>query len=65
MVKVAFGYFSAECPSPKVTLPKIREAARKAVIHLGNQSAPKPFIVWVTVKLTFEFRQLEAVDRAV
>ena len=36
VVKNASGYFSAECLPPKVTLPKIKEAARKAVLRLGR-----------------------------
>jgi D-amino peptidase len=65
VVKNASGYFSAECLPPKVTLPKIREAARKAVFRLINGTGPKPFIVSTPVKVTVEFRQPESVDRAV
>lgn len=65
VVKVASGYFSAECFSPKVTLPKIQEYAKKAVTRLVNGSAPKPFIMAIPVKITIEFRQPEATDRAV
>ncbi len=65
VVKVASGYFSAECYSPKETLPKIRETARKAVLRIKDRSAPQPFVVSLPVKLTIEFRQPEFVDRAV
>jgi D-amino peptidase len=65
MVKQATGYFSAECLSPEVTIPMIREAAKRAVLHLKEGTAPHPFIVKAPVKLVVEFRQPEAADRAV
>jgi D-amino peptidase len=65
VVKVASGYFSAECLPPRVTLPRIKECARKAVLRLGNGTAPKPLVMSKPVKVTIEFRQPEAVDRAV
>jgi D-amino peptidase len=64
VVKHATGYFSAECLSPKVTLPMIRKVARKAVLHLSEMTAPKPFIVERPVKVTIEFHQPESADRA-
>jgi D-amino peptidase len=64
IVKIASGYFSAECLSPKVTSLLIKDAARKAVLRLADGSAPKPFIVSKPVKVTVEFRQPESADRA-
>lgn len=65
MVKQASGYFSAECLSPKVTLPMIRAAAKRAILSLKDGNAPQPFIVHAPVKVTIEFRQPEAAERAV
>ena len=65
VVKQASGYFSAECLSPKVTIPLIREVAKRAVLRLKDESAPKPFIVKAPIRVTIEFRQPEAADRAV
>ena len=65
VVKQASGYFSAECLSPKVTLPMICAAAKRAVLRVKGGTAPQPFIVQVPVKVTIEFRQPEAADRAV
>jgi D-amino peptidase len=65
VVKLASGYFSAECLSPKVTMTKIRETAKRAVLRLKDGTAPKPFIVKTPVEVTVEFRQPEAADRAV
>ncbi len=65
MVKQASGYFSAECLSPKVTLPMISKAAKRAVLRLKDGTAPQPFIVQTPVNVTIEFRQPEAADRAV
>jgi D-amino peptidase len=64
VVKQASGYFSAECLSPKVTLPKIRETAKRAVQRLKEGTAPKAFIVKTPVNVKIEFRQPEAADRA-
>jgi D-amino peptidase len=64
VVKQASGYFSAECLSPKVTLPMIRETARRAILRLKDGTAPQPFIVQTPVTVTIEFRQPEAADRA-
>lgn len=65
VVKQASGYFSAECLSPQVTIPKIRESAKRAVLRLKDGTSPKPFIVKTPVRVTVEFRQPEAADRAV
>jgi D-amino peptidase len=65
VVKRASGFFSAECLSPKVALQMINEAAKRAVLRLKNGTAPQPFIVQTPVKVTIEFRQPEAADRAV
>lgn len=65
VVKQASGYFSAECLSPKVTLPMISKAAKRAVLRLKDGTAPQPFIVQTPVNVTIEFRQPEAADRAV
>jgi len=64
VVKQASGYFSAECLSPKVTLPMISKTAKRAVLSLKGGTAPRPFIVQPPVKITIEFRQPEATDRA-
>jgi D-aminopeptidase len=65
VVKQASGYFAAECLSPKVTLPKIRESAKRAVLQLKDGTSPKPFIVKTPVRVIVEFRQPESADRAV
>ena len=65
VVKQASGYFSAECLSPKITLPMISEAAKRATVRLNDGTAPNPFVVQKPVKVTIEFRQPEATDRAV
>jgi len=65
VVKQASGYFSAECLSPKVTLPMIRKTAELGVLRLKDGTAARPFIVQTPVKITIEFRQPEAADRAV
>jgi D-amino peptidase len=65
VVKHASGYFSAECLSPKVTLPMIREAARRSVQRLKIGNAPRPFVVQLPVNVKIEFRQPEAAERAV
>ena len=64
VVKHASGYFSAECLSPKVTLPMIQETAKRAIQRLKGGTSPKPFIVKAPVRVTVEFRQPEAADRA-
>ena len=64
-VKQASGYFAAECLSPKVTIPMIRESAKRAVLRLKDGTSPKPFRVKAPVRVTVEFRQPEAADRAV
>ena len=65
VVKQASGYFAAECLSPQMTIPKIRESAKRAVLQLKDGTSPKPFIVKTPVRVTVEFRQPEAADRAV
>jgi D-amino peptidase len=65
VVKTATAYFSAECLSPELTVPLIRETAKRSIIRLKNGSAPKPFIMKAPVKVKIEFRQPESVDRAV
>jgi D-amino peptidase len=65
VVKQASGYFAAECLSPKVTLPKIRESAKRAVLQLKDGTSPKPFIVKTPVRVIVEFRQPESAERAV
>jgi len=65
VVKQASGYFAAECLSPKVTIPMIRESAKRAVLRLKDGTSPRPFIVKTPVRVTVEFRQPESADRAV
>jgi len=65
VVKHATGYFAAECLSPKVTIPKIRESAKLAVLRLKDGNSPKPYIVKIPVQVIVEFRQPESADRAV
>jgi len=65
VVKKATGYFSAECLSPKITLPMIRKVASQAVLRLKNGTAPQPFIVQTPVNVAIEFHQPESADRAV
>ncbi len=65
VVKKASGYFSAECLSPKITLPMIRKVASRAVLRLKDGTAPQPFIVQTPVNVTIEFRQPESADRVV
>ena len=65
VVKQASGYFSAECLSPEVTLPMIQDTAKRAVMRLVDHTAPKPFVVQPPVRVSIEFRQPEAADRAV
>jgi D-amino peptidase len=65
VVKQATGYFSAECLSPIITLPLIRETAKKAVLRLRNETAPQPFVIKSPVTVKIEFRQPESADRAV
>lgn len=65
VVKRATSYFSAECLSPKITLPMIKQSAKSAILRLKEGSAPKPFIIQTPVKVTIEFRQPEFADRAV
>jgi D-amino peptidase len=64
VVKHASGYFSAECLSPKITLPLIQETAKRAVKRLKDGTAPKPYIIKTPVRVRIEFRQPEAADRA-
>jgi D-amino peptidase len=64
VVKRASGYFSAECLSPGVTMPAIREAARRAITRLKDGTAPKPFIINPPINLAIEFRQPVSADRA-
>jgi D-amino peptidase len=65
VVKRASGYFSAECLPPRVTLPMISAAAKRALLKKVAGSSPKPFIVAAPVKVLIEFRQPESADRAV
>jgi D-aminopeptidase len=65
VVKRASGYFSAECLPPKVTLPMISKAARRASLRLKDGTAPQPFIVETPVNAAIEFCQPEFADRAV
>jgi D-amino peptidase len=65
VVKQASGYFSAECLSPDVTVPLIREAAKRAVWRLKDKTAPQPFVIQTPVRVEVEFRQPESADRAV
>ena len=65
VVKQASGYFAAECLSPKVTIPMIRESAKRAVLRLKDGTSPTPFLIKTPVRVTVEFRQPEAADRAV
>jgi D-amino peptidase len=65
VVKQASGYFSAEYLSPKITLPMIKAAAKRAVLGLIDGTAPKPSAVQALVNVIIEFRQPEAADRAV
>jgi D-amino peptidase len=64
VVKKASGFFSAECLSPKVTLPMISKAAEQAVRHIKDGTTPQPFIVQAPINIIIEFRQPESVDRA-
>jgi len=65
VVKQASGYFAAGCLSPQVTIPAIQESAKRAVLRLKGGTSPKPFVVQTPVRVTVEFRQPEAADRAV
>jgi D-amino peptidase len=65
VVKQATSYFSAECLSPKITIPMINQAAKRAVLRLRDGTSPKPFIVKTPVNVTIEFRQPESADRAI
>jgi D-amino peptidase len=65
VVKTATAYFSAECLSPELTVPLIRETTKRSILRLKNGSAPEPFIMKTPVKVKIEFRQPEAADRAV
>jgi D-amino peptidase len=65
VVKRSSGYFSAECLSPKVTLPMICAAAKRAILGRVAGNSPKPFIVATPVRVLIEFRQPESADRAV
>jgi D-amino peptidase len=64
VVKKASGYFSAECLTPKITIPMIKKAAKLAVLKLCDGTAPEPFIIDSPVRLSIEFRQPEASERA-
>jgi D-amino peptidase len=65
IVKTASAYFAAECIPPELTVPMIRETAKKSILRLISGSAPKPFIIKTPVKVKIEFRQPESADRAV
>lgn len=64
VVKLASGYFSAECLSPQMTQLKIHKAAQRAVKRLKISKVTNPFIVTKPVQVTIEFRQPEFADRA-
>ncbi|MCC7118723.1 MAG: M55 family metallopeptidase [Anaerolineales bacterium] len=63
-VKKATGRMSAECLPPEQTAKLIEEVARRAVINLRNENAPKPFKVSTPIKLEIEFVQSEMADKA-
>lgn len=63
-VKKAVSRMSAECLPPTVTASLIEEVARRSVINLKSQKAPKPFKVKGPIKLTVEFQQSDMADRA-
>jgi D-amino peptidase len=64
IVKMASGYFSAECISPKISCPIICETANRAVHSLIKGVSTKPFIVERPIRVRIEFRQPESADRA-
>jgi D-amino peptidase len=64
IVKQASGFFSAECLTPKVTYPMIKNSAKKAISRLIDSKAPEPYIANLPITLTIEFRQPESADRA-
>ncbi len=64
VVKQATGYFSAECLSPKVTLPMIQATSKRAILRLKEETAPQPYIIQEPVNVIIEFRQPEGADRA-
>ena len=63
-VKKAVSRMSAECLPPAVTANLIEEAAKRAVINLRSDVAPKPFKVSGPIKMTVEFIQSEMADKA-
>ncbi len=63
-VKKAVSRMSAECLPPAVTANLIEEAAKRAVINLRSDVAPKPFKVSSPIKMTVEFIQSEMADKA-
>jgi D-amino peptidase len=65
VVKKSSSYFSAECLSPKVTIPMISKAANRAILRLKNGTTPQPYIVQPPIDVIIEFHQPESADRAV
>jgi D-amino peptidase len=63
-VKKAVSRMSAECMPPAVTVSMIEEVAKRAVINLKSEKAPKPFVVSKPIKMTLEFEQSDMADRA-
>jgi D-amino peptidase len=63
-VKKAVSRMSAECLPPSVTTGLIEKAARRAVINLKNNKAPRPLKVTKPINLTVKFEQSEMADKA-
>ncbi len=63
-VKKAVSRMSAECLPPAVTSNLIEEAAKRAVINLRSDNAPKPFKILRPIKMTVEFEQSDMADKS-
>lgn len=63
-VKKAVSRMAAECLPPAETSKLIEEVAKRAVINLKSEKAPKPFKVTRPIKMTLEFEQSDMADRA-
>lgn len=63
-VKKAVSRMAAECLPPAETSKLIEEVAKRAVINLKSEKAPKPFKVTKPIKMTLEFEQSDMADRA-
>lgn len=59
----AVSRMSAECLSLTITTGMIEEVARRAVINLKSEKAPKPFVVSKPIKMTLEFEQSDMADK--